>query len=263
MAYVKTTTFLDADAMSQSLVKDEFDAARAWVNAIPQSDLPALEPVRKEHLYRPESYGFPSHLTKTDFQAMAGKAVFDRTPSADFVFDLPVALYGWWIRWADDAGRDTFFLERLANRPTDLASLPMHPVPGLIKRVIVPEASDMKADASYMAVQLDKDTGVSGKVYPAEVGFFHMGYKKPGDEEWTILAGTQRSLFPGLATIAVGEQIAPNAQTAFNQHMAVQNLPAGTYDIGVLFRQDTNHAAETNEQIIVTWQNLNIEVFRR
>lgn len=251
---VTFTPFLNGDPMTRAGLDAELVKARDYVNGgIVNGDI-AAEALTELHVYRPETYGFPTQGTKGALgdvyfrnEAIEEPGAIRAVPVQDA--GAPVAFHTE-ITWGPRRKRQTIFMDQLGA--DDAIAVPQASVP-----LDLDEAADVEVKCNYSACNAYDHT--VGPLYPNPSGYFILCYRDRATGTVTEVGQTRREL-PAQWIATGGPAFQFRLENCYFETEFLTELPAGSYD--VFLRYARNGANVLITQIVTSVINFVVEVHR-
>lgn len=238
MPYSPSISITDTDPMVIADVETEFTDIRTWINAIPNSDIVA-DAVEAQHLLKPESYGYPTRHTRTDFQAVYGVHASPLAGLPTFIAEIGTTFAE---NWSQLQTREVFYADAMGTEDRIISSLS--------KRIRVDQTSDI-------VINLSAVIWCMGGTYNTDTrGAVRLVYRNVSDAgAQTDIPAATRTIQP--KNVQVGPPHIEIGHNIVTIDCCVEDLTPAVYDVYLVFTKD---AAAVGNQVIIAMQNLVIEV---
>lgn len=237
------TNFIDGDVMTRAAVKTELDKARDYVNTgIVNPDILAAS-ITDNHVFRPETYGFPIDGTIGTLGDVYGRtSAVDE--SSSFPRDTSISTQNWSTR----RERESIFMNSLGE---DAMSM----VPESSVTFSVENDADVDIRYNFSISNIYDDTATTPPFYPDTAGYIRIASRNKATGVVTEYSFTQRDLYAQFISVGVRAR-RTNYETSLLQEFVV-----GDYD--VFLRYTRNSASLDITQIVTSVTNVTVEVYRK
>jgi hypothetical protein len=218
------TGFTSGNAITVATVEAEFTLLRDWLNrGTVVGDVDAAS-VKRTHIYRPETFGYPKQSSEGALQEVH-EGEFGR---AYRLVSDGVDLTGGSNRLAETFERVSIFPNMASKyNETNAASFTIWPT---VRRVVIEVQSDVEVMASWSAF-VRMAPSAAPTLHPNAGGKFQLSYTKLSTGTKTIRSAGDRNLTTQIAD--VGHTDSASGSHTYSTGVQITDLATGVYDFAL------------------------------